>query len=416
MAGLIPNWQNGFKDQETGRPLSFMESVGLGKNDPDRFGRMAMLGNAVTVGGPGNFMEGVPQAFALGHELEQRKQANELAMQDRERKQQERQATAELAISQLPPNMHSYARAAPEMALKIANQNAERYAKEAEDRALLEYVDANYPHLSSFARVSSEQVRDIIGQKEGQAFSNFRQLTDPNERAALGIDPADTNPYQIGPDGKIYKIGGGGVTVNNNTGGNQFQRDMGSYYANMASNAFDAANAAHGQIGLYDSLGGALSNSGHTGAGAEQILELRKLAGRFGWDDLEGVGDAELAQSLGGKLALELRSPAGGAGMPGAMSDKDREFLVQMAPGLSKTPEGNAKLIEYAKRVENRKIEVARFIQQKMNENDGVLDHNIIGELQAWSEANPLFPEADQQTAAAGDVKQSPLEVRALNR
>ena len=42
------------------------------------------------------------------------------------------------------------------------------------------------------------------------------------------------------------------------------------------------------------------------------------------------------------EFALELRNPSGGAGMPGAMSDADRNFLASIPPSLANTKEGRA--------------------------------------------------------------------------
>lgn len=47
--------------------------------------------------------------------------------------------------------------------------------------------------------------------------------------------------------------------------------------------------------------------------------------------------------------------------MPGALSDKDREFLVSMVPGLAKTPQGNAIVIEAFKRTAQRDAEIAQL-------------------------------------------------------
>lgn len=47
----------------------------------------------------------------------------------------------------------------------------------------------------------------------------YRPLTDPAERAAYGIPAEDKAPYQIGPDGKVSAVGGGGITINNGPNG-----------------------------------------------------------------------------------------------------------------------------------------------------------------------------------------------------
>jgi hypothetical protein len=41
----------------------------------------------------------------------------------------------------------------------------------------------------------------------------FRPLTDPTERLKFGIPQSDKAPYQVGPDNKVYAVGGGGTNV-----------------------------------------------------------------------------------------------------------------------------------------------------------------------------------------------------------
>lgn len=72
----------------------------------------------------------------------------------------------------------------------------------------------------------------------------------------------------------------------------------------------------------------------------------------------------EAAQAISNEMALQMRNPAGGAGMPGAMSDADREFLLNSVPNLSQTPQGRAMLIEVQKRLAKRDQEVAALARE----------------------------------------------------
>ena len=90
--------------------------------------------------------------------------------------------------------------------------------------------------------------------------------------------------------------------------------------------------------------------------------EVGKLAASLGVKvDTEKLGFQEALDSLSNQYALTLRNPGSGAGMPGALSDKDREFLVSMAPSLAKTPAGNKIILEAFKRVAQREAEVAKL-------------------------------------------------------
>ena len=137
----------------------------------------------------------------------------------------------------------------------------------------------------------------------------------------------------------------------------------------------------------------------YTGTGGESVLELKKLAKAAGID-VGDLGGAEAVRAIGNEFALELRNPSGGAGMPGAMSDKDREFLQTIPPGLSKTPEGNAKMADYLKRIAQRSLDVERLRQQYVKKN-GRLNEGFYSVLSDYADANPIFPEGDKPAPAA---------------
>jgi hypothetical protein len=145
-------------------------------------------------------------------------------------------------------------------------------------------------------------------------------------------------------------------------------------------------------------LSQALSNPDvYTGFAGGPINTLKSAAQSLGLD-IRGVGDAEVARAIGNQLALQLRNPAGGAGMPGALSDRDREFLVSMVPGLTNTKEGNQLLIDYTKRVAQRNVEVERELR-KYERDNGRLDAGFYDRLQSVFERSPLFTADDMRRA-----------------
>jgi hypothetical protein len=95
-------------------------------------------------------------------------------------------------------------------------------------------------------------------------------------------------------------------------------------------------------------------------------------------------------------MALQLRNPSGGAGMPGALSDRDVQFLRAMVPGLAKTPEGNKLIIETARKLSQREIQVAQLARD-YRKKKGQLDEGFYDQLKVFSDANPLF-----ETGGAG--------------
>jgi hypothetical protein len=150
-----------------------------------------------------------------------------------------------------------------------------------------------------------------------------------------------------------------------------------------------AGSDANTKIARYERLKGLLDGV-KTGKLTPTGTELAAWADAIGIKVDQNLGNKQAAAALGNEIALSLRNPAGGAGMPGALSDKDREFLVTMVPSLSQTPEGNAKLIETAQKIARRDQEVAKLARD-YRARRGTLDPGFYDALQQFSESNPLF-------------------------
>jgi hypothetical protein len=177
----------------------------------------------------------------------------------------------------------------------------------------------------------------------------------------------------------------------------EFGKAVGKEMGDMYTGLLKADLAAPGTISKYQRLGSLLSDV-NTGKFKGTITDMKAAAKSMGVDlNSLGVGDdvapAQAARALSNQLALELRNPAGGAGMPGAMSDKDREFLLQSIPGLENDPGAISKMIEYRVKLAQREQAVAKKARDYRKKN-GKFDEAFFDELSQWSNANPLFPQA----------------------
>lgn len=189
------------------------------------------------------------------------------------------------------------------------------------------------------------------------------------------------------------KPGGTSVTVNNSQEG-AFSKEVGKKMAQRYDEIESGAIQANNMNNRLDRLG-ALLEQVNTGRFAGGVLAIKQAARGLGIDlealgVTDDVGPAEAAKALSNELALQLRNPAGGAGMPGAMSDKDREFLVSMVPGLMNTPEGRRTMIETSRKLNQRSVDVAKMARDYVAQN-GQLDQGFFTALQMWSDENPLF-------------------------
>lgn len=217
---------------------------------------------------------------------------------------------------------------------------------------------------------------------------------------------------------------GGGATVNiDNKAETEFARKLAGAQAEAYTNAQKGAAEAISSNARLDRMSQLLEGV-QTGKYSTSLMELQKglstILGKnaptiFGKP--AEVAQAEAASALANEIALTLRNPAGGAGMPGAMSDADRQFLQSMVPGLETTPPGRKMMIETAKALNKRAVEVARLMAEYRKSNNNSLDGWELY-LADWSEKNPLFagvavPEVPPPTGgppppAAGNARELP--------
>ena len=126
--------------------------------------------------------------------------------------------------------------------------------------------------------------------------------------------------------------------------------------------------------------------------------EIAALATSLGFNVDPKLGNKQAVDALSKEMALALRNPAGGAGMPGALSDQDRRFLESMVAGLGKDPQANKLIIDGMMGLAKRDQEVAQLARDYRQKN-GQLDEGFYNQLAAFSKANPLF---SQKTGTSG--------------
>jgi len=160
---------------------------------------------------------------------------------------------------------------------------------------------------------------------------------------------------------------------------------MGEMYVNLQK----SGAAAPMKLGKLDRME-QLMEGVTTGKLTPALTQVASIAESFGIKLDSKLGPKQALESLTNEMALELRNPSGGAGLPGAMSDSDRTFLSSMTAGLSKTKEGNKLIIQTARAVAKREQDVARLAREYRKKN-GSLDEGFYDVLADFSEANPLF-------------------------
>lgn len=189
----------------------------------------------------------------------------------------------------------------------------------------------------------------------------------------------------------------------------EFAKTMATGYAKTYQDIALADRTAPATITKYQRLGSLLGQV-KTGKFTATTTQLKAAAKSVGIDlgalgITDDVPQAQAALALSNQLAIELRNPQSGGGMPGALSDKDREFLVQMVPGLENDPASIPLMIEYRTRLAKRDRDVARLAREYRKRNGGRFDDGFDAELAEWSDKNPLFTEADRAKLPSGGFR-----------
>lgn len=223
----------------------------------------------------------------------------------------------------------------------------------------------------------------------------------------MGANGPEWIPGYISGRKEISRAGAPSVSVNTGTQENAFSKEYGKSLAESYSNLMKGDLAASSTLNNLSRLESLLKSAGQTGPIAPTLVGIKAVAKQLGITDpniADATDYAKASAALSNQLALELRNPSGGAGMPGALSDKDREFLVGMTAGIHQLPNANAMVIETRRRVARREKEVAKLARD-YRKRTGRFDEGFYEELARYSEANPLFGDLISQTGAANDTQ-----------
>ena len=232
------------------------------------------------------------------------------------------------------------------------------------------------------------------GAVEGaKAQYDFIDVYDPGSRQMVKVPKAT-----LAQGGGRANFGGpGGFAVSQ-------QRPDDALYENENAKASagqyqalqSAGMKAPGQIAKYKQLESLLAN--HDGGKLSPIgMDLAQLGNSLGLKIDKNLPNKEAATALTNELALSLRDPSNGGGMPGAMSDADRNFLMSSVPNLSQSTQGRRQMVQMATAVQQRNQDVAgmaRKWQQRYGRLDAVnpaTGKSFQDNLQDWSNRNPLF-------------------------
>lgn len=176
-----------------------------------------------------------------------------------------------------------------------------------------------------------------------------------------------------------------------NTGEKEFDKavgkDYGETFVGINKGARDSVGAIN-NLNLMEKLTN--DPNFYSGAAGEAITKAKQIAASLGIADANSAAPNELFKKISQKAVLDSAGGSLGTGF----SNADRAFLEGTVPNIANTPEGNRQIIGIARRVEQRKQEVAKFARDYAARNGGRIDANFDTALADWTNKNPAFPQA----------------------
>ena len=186
-----------------------------------------------------------------------------------------------------------------------------------------------------------------------------------------------------------------------NTGGRKEKETVETWFGDQYGLILKAGYDASNKMNKYTRISQLLEGVS-TGKFTNVKTELAATARAFGLEIDPALDQKQAARSLLNQLALEARNPSGGACMPGAMSDKDREYLTQIPPNLENTPEANRLILDTLQKLAQRDRDVAKMAREYRAKHGG-LDEGFFDELERFANQNPLFD--TQQSTPGGETR-----------
>ena len=248
------------------------------------------------------------------------------------------------------------------------------------------------PQSPMAPRAGDSDQKAIYGQELTAAQSRLAAAKTPEEktRAQSDIDGLGREMSRLGLSASGNYAAGPSATEAARSAADKTQFEaQAKDIAETRKTIMNAGFNAPSMISKYQQLG-KLLESVDGGTLTATGTHLASTANSLGLKIDKNLPNKEAAAALGNAMALELRSPSNGAGMPGAMSDADRNFLASMVPNANQSAQGRKQLIEAQIAVNQRNQDVAQFARN-YEKKHGKLDNGFYDQMQAYSSANPLF-------------------------
>ena len=272
---------------------------------------------------------------------------------------------------------------------------------QAQMSGILSMLQSGNPDLQKAALSNFDNQFNATVPKAPEYTDPVKMLTDDIKEYTLAKQQGFPGSFQDWVEftntSRRMQVNVGGTTVNNSPQSPDYEKEYDKQMGKAEVDEFlklqKAPETLGGQLRSFETINQYLGNRG--GFYGSQLAELKAIADRLGID-IAGKDADQAAIALQNQVALDLRSTADGAGMPGAMSDADREFLRKQVPGIDMSPAGRAKLIEVKRRLYQRQLEMRDSAMEYAAKNNGRFDYRYYNSPEYLKlRDKPLFEDID---------------------
>lgn len=196
-----------------------------------------------------------------------------------------------------------------------------------------------------------------------------------------------------------------GNTVNLPGAQTKYEQKVDEYYGKTFGALQDTGREAINTIATADRLEH-LMKAGMKGGPITKamIMPMAGFAQNLGID-IDTLGPTQAYQAITRELALRIRNPESGFGMPGAISRFDLEYLSSITPDIANSDEGRRLIIDRLRKLGKHQQNVAAFARKYAKEH-GRLDSGFDDALAKWANANPIFVEEGATRTSKSGRKQ----------
>lgn len=261
-------------------------------------------------------------------------------------------------------------------------------------------------------RAAEKEAADLAW-REGEAARKAAELTQDQKEYAqyvkqeteAGRTPKSLMQYQID-----LKQAGRPQTNVSVSGERKGAEKMAELHAKRYEAMQNTATTAQGNLDMANDFERAAEGLSQGALGqAEQTL--RRWGAALGIGDSEKSSKGDLANAISNRLAMQLRAPGGeSGGMPGAMSDADREFLSKSVPSLLLGADANRAMVATSRAIANRQIALAQLATDYAIEHDGQLDVGFDKVAREYVRDHPLRAEVEAAMKSAPAATSEPAK------